>query len=294
MNNAQPGILSPPPVAARYLVFRLTANSDPAPALAALGAAIDGDRCVLGLGASLISTLGTSIDGLHEFPTHAHAGIDVPSTPAALWLWLRGNDHGELLHQGRELEKLLAPTFRREQAIDAFRYGDGRDLSGYIDGTENPEGDKALETGLVHGAGPGLDGSSFVAVQQWLHNLDCFQAMSQQQQDHAIGRRIADNEEIADAPASAHVKRTAQEDFTPEAFVLRRSMPWTCSEQAGLVFVAFGYSTAAFEALLRRMVGADDGIVDALFEFTRPLTGAYFWCPPMKNGALDLSILSTG
>jgi putative iron-dependent peroxidase len=71
-------------------------------------------------------------------------------------------------------------------------------------------------------------------------------------------------------------------------------MPWTCSEQAGLVFVACGHSTAACEALLRRMDGADDGIVDALFEFTRPLTGAYFWCPPMKNGALDLSILTTG
>ena len=44
----------------------------------------------------------------------------------------------------------------------------------------------------------------------------------------------------------------------------------------------------AFEAQLRRMVGAEDGVTDALFQFTRPVTGAYFWCPPMRNGRLDL------
>ena len=58
---------------------------------------------------------------------------------------------------------------------------------------------------------------------------------------------------------------------------------------AGLVFVAFGRSLDAFEAQLRRMVGAEDGITDALFNFTRPVTGACFWCPPVKRGRLDLS-----
>jgi putative iron-dependent peroxidase len=292
MSNAQQGILLPPPSAARFLVFHLVTGSNPAPALTALAAAVDGEQCVVGLGASLIAALGKDIAGLHEFPTYPKAVVDIPATPASLWLWLRGDDHGKLLHQGRELTQLLTPAFQCEQTIDAFRYGEGQDLSGYIDGTENPEGDKALQTALVTDAGPGLNDSSFVAVQQWLHDLDRFQAMPAQQQDHCIGRRIADNEEIDDAPASAHVKRTAQEDFEPEAFVLRRSMPWACGEQAGLVFIAFGHSTASFEALLQRMVGAEDGIVDALFDFTRPLTGAYFWCPPMKNGALDLRALA--
>jgi putative iron-dependent peroxidase len=87
------------------------------------------------------------------------------------------------------------------------------------------------------------------------------------------------------------VKRTAQEDFTPEAFMLRRSMPWSALDQAGLMFVAFGNSFYAFEAQLRRMSGAEDGIVDALFQFTQPQTGSYFWCPPMQNGKPDLSLL---
>jgi putative iron-dependent peroxidase len=95
-----------------------------------------------------------------------------------------------------------------------------------------------------------------------------------------------------DAPPSAHVKRTAQESFEPEAFVVRRSMPWADGARAGLVFVAFGHSFDAFEAQMRRMVGEEDGITDALFGFTRPLTGAYFWCPPVgAAGRLDLRAL---
>jgi putative iron-dependent peroxidase len=109
--------------------------------------------------------------------------------------------------------------------------------------------------------------------------------------DLSIGRHRAGNEEIDDAPPSAHVKRTAQESFSPPAFVLRRSMPWASGLESGLVFVAFGRSLDAFEAQLRRMLGLEDGIVDALFRFTRPLTGAYYWCPPLADGRLDLRVL---
>jgi len=289
--TAQTGILADVPTAARYLLFRQNPDSDPRPALQALAGSIDGDASVAGLGRSLVLSLGANIAGLGCFPASSAAGIEVPSTPAALWLWLRGDDHGELLQRGRALQQKLSPAFSLEQAIDSFRYDIGRDLSGYVDGTENPDGDDALSTALLSGAGPGLDGSSFVAVQRWVHDLDALDAMPAQQRDHAIGRRISDNEEIEDAPASAHVKRTAQEDFSPEAFVLRRSMPWTCGNDAGLVFVAFGRSFDSFEALLRRMVGEDDGINDALFQFTRPISGSYFWCPPTKDGRLDLSAI---
>ena len=68
-------------------------------------------------------------------------------------------------------------------------------------------------------------------------------------------------------------------------------MPWADDKQAGLVFTAFGHSLDAFEALLKRMVGEEDGTVDALFSFTQPVSGAYFWCPPMKDNRLDLSAI---
>ena len=193
------------------------------------------------------------------------AGVSVPASSAALWCWLRGDDRGVLLHETRRLRRLLAPHFDIVDVVDAFMYRDSRDLSGYEDGTENPEGDAAAAAAIVQGAGPGLDGGSFAAVQRWLHDLDRFEAMSANERDHTIGRRHSDNEELEEAPLSAHVKRTAQEDFVPEAFVVRRSMPWASAAEEGLLFLAFGHSFDTFEAQLRRMVGADDGIVDALY-----------------------------
>jgi putative iron-dependent peroxidase len=235
--------------------------------------------------------LGKNISGLCTMPAQSGCGIDIPSTPTALWCWLRGNDRGEIFHRSRQIENMLAPGFVVTNVIESFQYDANRDLSGYEDGTENPVGDEAIQAAIVQNQGAGLDGSSFVAVQQWLHDFDALDEMTTNERDDVIGRHISDNEEFDEAPDSAHVKRAAQESFEPEAFILRRSMPWAEGMDAGLVFVSFGHSFAAFEAILRRMLGKEDTVVDALFAFTRPVSGAYFWCPPVKAGKLDLSAM---
>jgi len=289
--NVQSGILAPVPAHARYLAFALSDAAEARSALQAIGKIADGDRCVVGLSESLVESLDANVPGLKPFPSLAGAGIEIPASPGALWCWLRGDERGELVLAAREICAKLAPAFELIRTIDAFKYDVGRDLTGYEDGTENPQGDEAIAAAIIAGRGHGLDGGSFVAVQQWEHNLKRFEAMSLHEQDNAMGRRKGDNEELADAPESAHVKRTAQESFTPEAFVVRRSMPWANETQHGLVFVAFGHSFDAFEAQLKRMTGLEDGITDALFKFTRPVTGNYFWCPPMRDSRLDLSAL---
>ncbi|OMH39056.1 Dyp-type peroxidase [Motiliproteus sp. MSK22-1] len=290
MTMVQQGIMEPLPANARYLFFTLRPDSPADQLRSAIENLPQQKDLVIGLGQSLIQQLGTDLPGLHPFPALTHQGIDVPSTPAALWIWLRGVDRGELLHRSRIIEYQLAEVLELEQVTDAFVHEGGKDLTGYEDGTENPEGEDAVQAAIAHQP-EALQGSSFVAVQQWLHDLDAFEAMPQTQQDHTIGRRKSDNEELDDAPESAHVKRTAQESFVPEAFMLRRSMPWVTETGSGLMFVAFGRSLEAFEAQMRRMLGLDDGTVDALFRFTRPITGSYFWCPPIKDKKLDLSAL---
>lgn len=289
---SQPGILAPLPALARYLVFSPLNLEGARTALSKLALQVDGESVVVGLGDSLVRLLGASVEGLKHCPTLNGAGIDAPSSSGSLWLWLRGNDRGHLLHRGRALEALLADGFVIERSSEAFTFDTGRDLTGYEDGTENPKGDEAVEAAFVADAHAGLNGSSFVAVQQWVHDLRRFDSLSSHAQDNAIGRRKADNLELVDAPPSAHVKRTAQESFEPEAFVLRRSMPWADGHRAGLMFVAFGKSFEAFEAQLRRMMGLEDGVRDALFDFTHPVTGNYFWCPPMRDGRLDLSLVA--
>ena len=244
-----------------------------------------------GVGQSLALALGADIPGLKTFPSDVGCGVDVPSTTGALWCWLRHGDQGELVHQTLEVQRLVSDAFTLIDVIDAFQYGESLDLTGYEDGTENPTGDEALSAGFAKNPGGNLDGSSFVAVQKWQHDLELFSALPQSEQDDIFGRRKSNNEEFDDAPSSAHVKRTAQESFEPEAFVLRRSMPWADAAGQGLVFVAFGGSFNAFEAQLNRMLGHEDGIVDGLFRFTRPVSGSYYWCPPISDTGLNLAAL---
>lgn len=288
--TSQVAILESVPRVGRYVFFSITSAlaSDIRLSLTRLATLADGVQVLVGLGSELVHLLGVQVPGLHAFKALSGAGVEVPSTPVALCCWLRGQDTGDLLQLTRQVQAALAPAMQLDKVVDAFCYQHGRDLTGYEDGTENPKDDAAQAAALVQGAGVGLDGSSFMAVQQWLHDLDAFEAMSPLAQDHMVGRRRSDNEELEDAPESAHVKRTAQESFIPEAFVLRRSMPWVEGRQCGLMFVAFGCSFDAFEVQMRRMAGLEDGVVDALFGMSRPLTGANFWCPPMDNGRLDL------
>ena len=292
MHNSQPGILQDVPLHSRYLTFSIDGDDDIERGLLALASLADGDRLVVGVGQPLAEALGVELPGLEAFPVFDEALVEVPATQAALWCWLRGDDRGELLHDSRQIIELIGDGFVCDSIIDGFRYDIGRDLTGYEDGTENPTGAEAEAAAIVSGAGDGLDGSTFVAVQQWVHDLDDFLSRPEEEQDDVIGRCKSDNEELAEAPETAHIKRTAQEDFEPDAFVVRRSMPWVEGDHAGLVFVAFGKSFDAFSRLLRHMVGADDGQVDALFSFTTPVSGSYFWCPPMGKSGLDLRRLN--
>lgn len=287
----QAGILAEETKLARYLSFTIDSQDDVTAALKSLAEHIDPENTIIGIGQSLVNLLNKEIPGLSILPAQSGSGIEIPSTPSALWCWCRGNDRGELFHRSSKIEEMLAPGFMLSSVVDSFQYDKNRDLGGYEDGTENPKGEDAIAAAIVQGQGAGLDGGSFVAVQQWLHDFEIFNTLTTEEKDNTFGRHICDNEEFDEAPESAHVKRAEQESFSPEAFILRRSMPWAEGMEAGLVFVAFGKSFDAFEIILNKMLGHEDNIQDTLFSFTRPINGAYFWCPPVKAGKLDLSVL---
>ena len=290
INCSQPCILAALPVVGRSLTFRVIPDTDPRSALKRLRDGLALDWGVIGMGEPVARALGQKVEGLRVLPGLAGPACSVPSTQQGLWCFLRGEDRGTLFDLTEQVRSLLGEAFALDDAMDTFGYADGRDLTGYEDGTENPHGDAANDAVVVP-AGNALMGSSFVAVQRWEHDLGRFRSFSSDRRDAIIGRRADTNAEIDDAPVSAHVKRSAQESYDPPAFMVRRSMPWATAHQQGLEFIAYGESLDRFEHVLRRMVGLDDGIGDALFTFSRPVTGGYYWCPPISGNRLNLSRL---
>jgi putative iron-dependent peroxidase len=281
----QPAILSPVPASARFLTLGCAAGADLRAALRRVAELpIDGET-IVGLGAPLLAAGGVEVEGLRAFPALAGPGVAFPSTQGAVWLAFGGSDPGETIHRARRALAMLGDGFFVEEDVLAFQHGGGRDLSGYEDGTENPKGERAAEVAIARG------GTSFVAAQRWVHDLARLERMGADERDLVIGRHRASNEEIADAPSSAHVKRSAQESFDPPAFMLRRSMPYGSVSEHGLYFVAFGATLDPFERVLRRMAGLDDGVTDALMRFSRAVSGGYYVCPPLRDGRLDLASL---
>jgi putative iron-dependent peroxidase len=206
-----------------------------------------------------------------------------------MWAFIAGQGESEVHDASASLSEILGDTFVLREEVATFRYREGRDLSGYLDGTANPVGEAAVEAATMAGAGAGLDGSTYASVQRYVHDLARFRRLAPGARDGVIGRRLSDNEEIEDAPETAHVKRSEQESFEPSGFMVRRSMPWGGLSQNGLYFVAYGESLDRFERTLRRMAGHEDGRVDALLRYTRALSGGYYWCPPLARDRLDLS-----
>jgi porphyrinogen peroxidase len=289
--RSQPIIFRPAPRVGTILVLDGEPGFDPRMALSAIRTEPCDGRVAIGIGAPLVLALGARVEGLRSFPALAGVGVAFPSTQGALWVFVAGDERDEVLDRALSIRRKLGASWRLREEVDVFRYRGGRDLTGYEDGTENPKGDAAIEAAVIGGASAGVRGGSFVAVQRYLHDLEGFLANEVCARDAIVGRRLDTNEEIADAAASAHVKRSAQESFDPPAFMLRRSMPWGGVVEHGLYFMAFVEALDRFERVLCRMAGLEDGTVDRLLSFSRALSGGYYFCPPLADDGLDLCAL---
>ncbi|MDP1750992.1 MAG: Dyp-type peroxidase [Reyranella sp.] len=288
--SSQPYILAPSPLSGLSLCYALANGADAHEALRGLAEGFEPAWGTVGIGEPLTKAIGRQVPGLRPFPAMSAPGCGVPSTQQPLWILVTAANQGGVFDIFRKVEALTAEAFVLADSMPTFIYADHRDVTGYEDGTENPKGKAAAKAAVVE-TGKGLAGSSFVAVQRWEHDLDHFNSHPEKVRDAIMGRRRRDNAELPRAPATSHVKRSTQEDYDPPAFMMRRSMPWATVWGQGLEFIAYGRSLDAYERVMRRMAGLDDGIVDATFAYSRPVTGGYYWCPPVRSGKLDLGFL---
>lgn len=166
-----------------------------------------------------------------------------------------------------------------------FRYFDGRDITGFIDGTENPQfpDDRAEVALLGEDAGIFQDGS-FIFAQRYAHNLDKWKKLKVDAQEQVMGRTKLESIELDDEvkPANAHIARTVVEDEGGEEMeILRHSLPYGDGRgDQGLFFIAYTKDLKIIDAMLVRMFGTSgDGIHDRLLHFVTPMDGAYYFAP---------------
>ena len=166
-----------------------------------------------------------------------------------------------------------------------FRNFDGRDLTGFIDGTENPQfPDDRAETALLQNdVGVFADGS-FIFAQRYAHNLEKWKKLKVDTQEQVIGRTKLESIELDEdeQPENSHVSRTVVEDDKGEEMaILRHSLPYGDGKgEQGLFFIAYTNDLSVIDSMLLRMFGTSgDGIHDRLLHFVTPMDGAYYFAP---------------
>ncbi len=286
IKNTQPALLDEALPFGRFLLLNLKAGIDKQHVLSLFSSLIIDEHLVIGFGQNTLKKLDLNIKGYRQFPD-IEASVEVPATHGDLFLLIRDYEPGMVTQKSLAILKKLDKYFSVKLLVNGFRYKAeidemGHDLTGYEDGTENPTGNDAVSAVVRD------DGSSFVVVQQWLHDLTKFSQFSQTLKDNTIGRRLSDNKELSNAPASSHVNRSDQGTFEINADILRRSMPFSNEHGDGLMFLAYCENLDRFEVQMRRMAGLTDGITDALFTFSRILNSAYFYCPSVKDSILSI------
>ncbi len=172
-----------------------------------------------------------------------------------------------------------------EEEVHGFRWIEDRDLSGFVDGTENPQGEELRRE--VAAIGEGVDaGGSYVFVQRWEHNLKQLNRLSVTDQEMIMGRTKDANEEIDgdERPATSHLTRVDLKENGKGLKIVRQSLPYgTASGAHGLYFIAYCARLHNIEQQLLSMFGETDGKRDGMLRFTRPVTGGYYFAPSLDK-----------
>jgi porphyrinogen peroxidase len=202
-------------------------------------------------------------------------GFVMPATQHDAVLWLSGATYDVVFDVARAAIATLAPLAAVAEETSSWPYQHDRDLTGFIDGTENPTLIEAPEIVLVPEGRPGA-GGTILLLQKWPHDAVAWESLSVEEQELVIGRRKPDSLELDDKPADSHVASTDQDDFGK---IFRRNMPYGTVTDHGTMFVGFSAEQRPLAAMLESMAGLKTGTRDALTRYSRPVTGAYYFVP---------------
>ena len=206
-------------------------------------------------------------------------GFVMPATQHDAVVWLSGSAYDVIFDMARSVIHDLAGRASLGEETSSWPYRHDRDLTGFIDGSENPTLlDAPMEALLPEGV-PGAAGS-ILLLQKWKHQAAEWEALPVDQQERIMGRTKLASIELENKPADSHVARTDQDEF---GNIFRRNMPYGNVADHGTMFVGFSADQKRLSRMLDSMAGLVTGTRDALTRFTQPLTGSYYFVPSVES-----------
>lgn len=277
--HAQPGIFAVGAPEHGYLELAARDPDRPQDLLAALAGLLDDEPPLLGTGVvvGLRPSTWTALTGERlapDFVAVRGAEVELPATQQDAFVWLAGPSRDAVWSASLAVIRALEPVAEVAHEVDGWVYRHHRDLTGFVDGTENPSPLEAADVALTPA------GASVALVQQWEHERS-FGRLDVAAQERVVGRTKGDSEELDPLPADSHVARTVVEQDGKELQILRRNTAYGDATRHGTMFVAFCASVLPYERMLARMAGVEGGVRDALTRHTRARTGAYYVIPPL-------------
>ena len=222
---------------------------------------------------------------LAPFPSFSGEYLSVSDAAYDIILHIRSNRHDATHLLALTLFRALAGSVTLKEQTNAFKYLDNRDFTGFVDGTENPQGDDRAVVALVSEEDPDYQGGSYLNYMKFVHDLDKWEHQELKVQEDTYGRTKYDNEEYASDEKSphAHTKRTSLKDEHGKSLeILRQSMPFGDLQQQGLVFVSYSKTPSIFDLMLKSMIEGDEqGRADHLMKYTQATSGSAFFIPTL-------------
>ncbi len=292
--SAQPGIFALGTTDHCYLEFAVRAGADPTELVRCLAGLVGelsttaGVNVVVGVRPSLWTQLaepGDVLPGAADWDTDLVGpdGFTMPATQHDAWLWISGGSRSAVFDGGRQAIDALRPVADVRSEIGGWLYRHDRDLTGFIDGTENPSLIEAPGVVAAPDGGPGA-GSSVVLHQLWRHDTARWDAEPRERQEKVMGRTKPDSVELSerDMPPDSHVARSSLEVDGVELPIYRRNVAYGGVTDHGTVFVGFSHDQWRMAEMLRRMAGVGDGVRCALTRYATPTSGAYYVVPSVE------------
>jgi porphyrinogen peroxidase len=289
MSTPQGGIFALGTASHAYLEFDVSTGRDGRDLLAAV-ASLREPRTTMG-GVNLVAGFRPALwrrlvpDGappdLDDFSEDL-IGVDgfvMPATQHDAVLWLSGSAYDVIFEVARMVIAELRELASIVGETSSWPYRHDRDLTGFIDGTENPTLADAPELVLIPEGSPGA-GGTILLLQKWTHDVAAWEGLPDAEQERVIGRTKLDSAELEDKPADSHVASTDQDRF---GTIFRRNMPYGTVTDHGTMFVGFSSEQRPLAAMLESMAGLAGGVRDALTRYSRPLTGAYYFVPSTES-----------